>query len=147
MRLRRAVVHIAPGRPIDDALLEELETQLLQADVGVDATRTILEQLRGHTSGLAVPYFVIDAPGGGGKIPILPQYVLYHDDQKIVIRNYKYEVFEYDEVTGQTKAQPEDVDQRFLRKSPVILRERRRRASKPKTRATIKVKMDKPAEE
>lgn len=46
MRLRRAVVHIAPGRPIDDALLEELETQLLQADVGVDATRTILEQLR-----------------------------------------------------------------------------------------------------
>ncbi len=107
----------------------------------------IMDKLRGHTSGLAVPYFVIDAPGGGGKIPILPQYVLYHDDQKIVIRNYKYEVFEYDEVTGQTKAQPEDVDQRFLRKAPVIIRERRRRASKPKTRATIKVKMDKPAEE
>ncbi len=107
----------------------------------------IMDKLRGHTSGLAVPYFVIDAPGGGGKIPILPQYVLYHDDQKIVIRNYKYEVFEYDEVTGQTKAQPEDVDQRFLRKSPVILRERRRRAPKPKSRATVKVKMDKPAEE
>ncbi len=45
-RLRLAVLHITPGRPIDDALLEELENQLLQADVGVEATRAILEQLR-----------------------------------------------------------------------------------------------------
>ncbi|MGH8282800.1 MAG: signal recognition particle-docking protein FtsY [Gammaproteobacteria bacterium] len=46
--LRRAALRIAPGRAIDDALLEELETQLLQADVGVDATHIILEQLRTH---------------------------------------------------------------------------------------------------
>lgn len=45
-RLRHAVLHITPGRAIDDALLEELENQLLQADVGIEATRAILEQLR-----------------------------------------------------------------------------------------------------
>jgi len=45
-RLQRAALHIAPDRSIDEALMEELETQLLQADVGVEATRAILEQLR-----------------------------------------------------------------------------------------------------
>jgi len=47
-QLRHAVLHITPGRAIDDALLEELENQLLQADVGVEAARAILEQLRTH---------------------------------------------------------------------------------------------------
>ncbi len=42
----------------------------------------IIEGLRGHTTGYAVPQFVIDAPGGGGKVPINPDYVLYHDDEK-----------------------------------------------------------------
>jgi lysine 2,3-aminomutase len=45
----------------------------------------IIENLRGHTSGLAIPHFVIDAPGGGGKIPLLPNYVLHKDDEKIVL--------------------------------------------------------------
>ncbi|MCL4509946.1 MAG: KamA family radical SAM protein [Bacteroidetes bacterium] len=109
----------------------------------------IMDKLRGHTSGLAVPYFVIDAPGGGGKIPILPQYVLYHDDEKIVLRNYKYEVFEYEEVKEDPKSVPLDADSKFLRKSPVVIRERKRRISKPKTRNNIraKVKVEKPAEE
>lgn len=48
-RLQRAALRIAPGRAIDETLLEELENQLLQADVGVEATRTILEQLRNRT--------------------------------------------------------------------------------------------------
>lgn len=55
----------------------------------------IMDKLRGHTSGLAVPYFVIDAPGGGGKIPILPEYVLHHDEEKIVLRNFKNEIYVY----------------------------------------------------
>ncbi|MGE5411844.1 MAG: KamA family radical SAM protein [Clostridiales bacterium] len=55
----------------------------------------IMDKLRGHTSGLAIPYFVIDAPGGGGKIPILPEYVLHHDDEKIVLRNYKNDIYVY----------------------------------------------------
>jgi lysine 2,3-aminomutase len=57
----------------------------------------IIEGLRGHTTGYAVPQFVIDAPGGGGKVPINPGYVLYHDREKIVIRNYEGKIFEYPE--------------------------------------------------
>jgi lysine 2,3-aminomutase len=57
----------------------------------------IIEGLRGHTTGYAVPQFVIDAPGGGGKVPINPGYVLYHDQEKIVIRNYQGKIFEYPE--------------------------------------------------
>lgn len=58
----------------------------------------IMDKLRGHTSGLAIPYFVIDAPGGGGKIPILPEYVLHHDEEKIVLRNYKNEIYVYKDI-------------------------------------------------
>ncbi len=56
----------------------------------------IMEALRGHTSGLAVPYFVIDAPGGGGKIPLLPEYVLQCDEKEIVLRNYEGKIFRYE---------------------------------------------------
>jgi lysine 2,3-aminomutase len=64
----------------------------------------IIEALRGFTSGYAVPQFVIDAPGGGGKVPINPGYVLYHDAEKIVIRNFEGKVFEYPEVQGRHAA-------------------------------------------
>lgn len=57
----------------------------------------IIEGLRGHTTGYGVPQFVIDAPGGGGKVPINPGYILYHDNEKIVIRNYEGKIFEYPE--------------------------------------------------
>jgi lysine 2,3-aminomutase len=57
----------------------------------------IMEGLRGHTSGYAVPQYVIDAPGGGGKVPVNPGYVIYHDQEKIVIRNYEGKIFEYPE--------------------------------------------------
>jgi lysine 2,3-aminomutase len=55
----------------------------------------IIESLRGHTSGLAIPHFVIDAPGGGGKIPLLPNYVLHKDEEKIVLRNFKHKIYTY----------------------------------------------------
>jgi lysine 2,3-aminomutase len=58
----------------------------------------IMEALRGWTSGLAVPYFVIDAPGGGGKIPVLPKYVQEITAEKVVLRNYQGEVFVYPQV-------------------------------------------------
>ncbi|MEK6579460.1 MAG: KamA family radical SAM protein, partial [Bdellovibrionota bacterium] len=57
----------------------------------------IIEKLRGWTSGMAVPHFVVDAPGGGGKIPILPNYVIKHEGKKWILRNYKNEKFEYNE--------------------------------------------------
>lgn len=63
-------------------------------DVGLE----IMDNLRGHISGLAVPQFVIDAPGGGGKIPLLPEYVLARDKEKIILRNFKNEVYEYPDV-------------------------------------------------
>ena len=58
----------------------------------------IIEGLRGHTSGYAIPQFVIDAPGGGGKVPINPGYVFFHDEEKVVFRNFEGKVFEYPEV-------------------------------------------------
>ena len=57
----------------------------------------IIEGLRGHTTGYAIPQYVIDAPGGGGKVPVNPNYVIYHDAEKVVIRNYEGKVFEYPE--------------------------------------------------
>jgi lysine 2,3-aminomutase len=57
----------------------------------------IIEALRGHTTGYAVPQFVIDAPGGGGKVPVGPEYVLAHDRQRVILRNYQGKVFEYPE--------------------------------------------------
>ncbi|MCU0474460.1 MAG: KamA family radical SAM protein [Bacteroidales bacterium] len=57
----------------------------------------IIKGLRGFTSGYAVPTFVVDAPGGGGKIPLLPNYVVEHNSEKIVLRNYKGVLCEYPE--------------------------------------------------
>jgi lysine 2,3-aminomutase len=57
----------------------------------------IIKGLRGFTSGYAVPTFVVDAPGGGGKIPLIPNYVVEHNSEKIVLRNYKGVLCEYPE--------------------------------------------------
>jgi lysine 2,3-aminomutase len=57
----------------------------------------IIKGLRGFTSGYAVPTYVIDAPGGGGKIPLLPDYVVEHNSEKIILRNYKGVLCEYPE--------------------------------------------------
>jgi lysine 2,3-aminomutase len=65
----------------------------------------IVEALRGFTTGYAVPQYVIDAPGGGGKVPINPGYILYHDAEKVVIRNFEGKVFEYPE--GGAESPPE----------------------------------------
>src|SRR5687768_7110714 len=62
----------------------------------------IMEQLRGHTTGYAVPQYVIDAPGGGGKVPINPGYVLSHNADRVVIRNFEGKVFEYPEAVDGT---------------------------------------------
>ena len=64
----------------------------------------IIESLRGHTTGYAVPQYVIDAPGGGGKVPVSPGYVVYHDKEKVVLRNYEGRIFEYPEKPGDTSA-------------------------------------------
>ncbi|MBI5286477.1 MAG: KamA family radical SAM protein [Deltaproteobacteria bacterium] len=63
----------------------------------VSAGINIIEKLRGHTTGYAVPTFVVDAPGGGGKIPVSPTYLISHAKGKVTLRNYEGKVFEYHE--------------------------------------------------
>jgi len=57
----------------------------------------IMESLRGHTSGFAVPTYVVDAPGGGGKIPLNPNYLISLSTNKVVLRNYEGVITTYQE--------------------------------------------------
>ena len=66
----------------------------------------IIKALRGWTSGLAVPHFVIDAPGGGGKIPLLPEYVVKLTDREVVLRNYAGEIYRYKQPKKERIKQP-----------------------------------------
>jgi lysine 2,3-aminomutase len=59
----------------------------------------IMEGLRGHTSGFAVHQYMIDAPGGGGKIPVMPNYVISMSDHKVVLRNFEGYITTYEEPT------------------------------------------------
>ncbi|MFL5578790.1 MAG: KamA family radical SAM protein [Gemmatimonadaceae bacterium] len=98
----------------DPAIMKELMQKLLKARVrpyyiymadqvaGGEHFRTtvqkgleIIKALRGWTSGLAVPHFCIDAPGGGGKVPLLPEYVEEITDDAVVLRNYAGERYVY----------------------------------------------------
>ncbi len=79
---------------------------LYQCDLssGIEHLRTpiskgieIIELLRGHTSGFAVPTYVVDAPGGGGKIPVGPQYMISQSVDKVILRNYEGVISAYTE--------------------------------------------------
>ncbi len=59
----------------------------------------IIENLRGHTSGYAVPTFVVDAPGGGGKTPVMPNYVISQSPHRVVLRNFEGVITTYTEPT------------------------------------------------
>src|SRR5580693_1866402 len=72
----------------------------------------IMEQLRGHTTGYAVPQYVIDAPGGGGKVPINPEYVLCRNAGRVLVRNYEGKIFEYPEnADGTPHSQPKTIEE------------------------------------
>jgi lysine 2,3-aminomutase len=98
----------------DPQIVKELNHKLLMMSVrpyyiyqcdlakGISHFRTpvetgvkIIEALRGWTSGMAVPHFVVDGPKGGGKIPITPNYVVSRDGNTLTLRNYKNETFVY----------------------------------------------------
>lgn len=68
----------------------------------VSAGIEIIEMLRGHTSGFAVPTFVVDAPGGGGKIPVNPQYVISQSPEKVILRNFEGVICSYTEPEDKT---------------------------------------------
>jgi lysine 2,3-aminomutase len=61
----------------------------------VDDGIKIIEGMRGHTSGLAVPTFVIDLPQGGGKVPLQPNYILAQTESELLLRNYEGRIFRY----------------------------------------------------
>ena len=62
----------------------------------------IMKALRGHTTGYAIPQYVIDAPGGGGKVPVNPDYILQRNSSRVIIRNFEGKVFEYPEARDGT---------------------------------------------
>lgn len=68
----------------------------------VESGLNIIRHLRGHTSGYAVPSYVIDAPGGGGKIPLLPDYYQGREGDEIILKNYEGKEYRYPDSTGNT---------------------------------------------
>ncbi len=113
----------------DPAVMKRLMQKLLTARVrpyyiyqcdqvaGAEHFRTTVERgleivraLRGWTSGLAVPHYVIDAPGGGGKIPLLPEYVESIDEEQVVLRNYAGKRFVYKQPFSESGAIPEEFE-------------------------------------
>jgi lysine 2,3-aminomutase len=66
----------------------------------------IIRGLRGHTSGYAVPHYVIDAPGGGGKIPLLPEYYVGREGSEVLLKNYEGKLYRYPDVTLEPESAP-----------------------------------------
>lgn len=99
----------------------------------------IIQALRGWTSGLAVPQFVIDSPGGGGKVPLLPEYVEEITEDEVIFRNYEGKRFSYKQPKSVPAAEPlpavaaeSDVVPILRGKKPKkegAVRQRRRKAS------------------
>jgi hypothetical protein len=87
-----------------------------------------MKALRGWTSGLANPYFVIDAPGGGGKIPLIPDYVESFDENEVVLRNFRGERYVY--------RQPANGDVPVTRTDPEYLFDATLRAPSTRPRTT-----------
>jgi lysine 2,3-aminomutase len=67
----------------------------------------IIEAMRGHTTGYAVPSFVIDAPGGGGKIPVAPDYVISKNKKAVILKNFQGKVFVYPQQSGPVPTEEE----------------------------------------
>jgi len=108
-------------------LIRELNQRLLKIRVnpyyiyqcdlseGIEHFRTsvgkgiqIMEYLRGHTTGMAQPLYIVDAPGGGGKIPVGPNYVVSRSDRKVILRNYEGVLTVYTE-PDDDQSRPEDL--------------------------------------
>ena len=66
----------------------------------IDKGLEIMQGLRGHTTGYAVPTYVIDAPGGGGKIPLLPDYVVGREGEDLILRNFEGNTYRYNDPQG-----------------------------------------------
>ncbi len=74
----------------------------------------IIENLRGHTTGYAIPQFVIDGPGGGGKIPLNPNYVVESAPGKVTLRNFEGHIFDYPDPTPITESALKSLQEKAL---------------------------------
>jgi lysine 2,3-aminomutase len=99
VHVMRELVHVLVKNRIRPYYIYQCDLSL-----GIEHFRTkvskgieIIEGLRGHTSGFAVPTFVVDAPGGGGKIPVMPNYYLSQSPEKVILRNYEGVITTYTE--------------------------------------------------
>jgi lysine 2,3-aminomutase len=93
----RALVHRLLRMRVRPYYLYQMDLITGGSHFKVDVRRglEIIRALRGHTTGYAVPQYVIDAPGGGGKVPINPEYIESITDDEVVFRNYQGETFRY----------------------------------------------------
>ena len=99
-------VHVMKELVRDLAVIRVRPYYIYQCDlsIGLEHFRTpvskgieIIEGLRGHTSGFCVPTFVVDAPGGGGKIPVMPDYLISQTSKRVILRNYEGVITTYTE--------------------------------------------------
>ncbi len=86
LRMRVRPYYLFQGDPVEG-------TDHLRTPVG--AGIEIMNQLRGRVTGMAMPHLVLDAPGGGGKIPIGPNYILSHGEREVTLRNYENRIVTY----------------------------------------------------
>jgi lysine 2,3-aminomutase len=97
--IMRELVHVLVKNRVRPYYIYQCDLSL-----GIEHFRTkvskgieLIECLRGHTSGYAVPTFVVDAPGGGGKIPVMPQYMISQTPERVILRNYEGVITTYTE--------------------------------------------------
>lgn len=107
VRVMRSLMHLNVKNRVRPYYIYQCDLSL-----GIEHFRTpvaqglaIMEGLRGHTSGYAVPTYVIDAPGGGGKTPVMPQYLLSQTRERVVLRNYEGVITTYSEPHGHKRMQ------------------------------------------
>ncbi len=75
----------------------------------------ILESLRGHVSGMCIPHYVIDLPGGGGKVPLTPEYVVGKNSHGLLVKNFQGEVFEYEaDLEDLQHLEPKDTERKTV---------------------------------
>ena len=92
----------------------------------------IMKALRGWTSGLANPYFVIDAPGGGGKIPLLPEYVESSTEDEVVLRNFRGDRYVYRQPREEERVSH---DPEYFLQPTFELKKARKRTAKPRRKS------------
>ena len=99
----------------------------------VETGLEIMQALRGWTSGLANPYFVIDAPGGGGKIPLVPDYVESFGESEVVLRNFRGDRYVYRQPPA-TRIPARATDPEYLFDPAFEIPSRKKRASASRAR-------------